>query len=138
MCVCAKSLLSCLTLCDPLTVAHQVSLSMAFSRQEYWSELSCSPPGDLPDPEIEPCVFYVSCIGRWVLYHDCHLESTRRKGSDLKRESQPLPNSPVLFLRRVAMSQRNLGTLEGKFGMEADREQEVCCSILLNSGQEGP
>ena len=25
-----------------------------FSRQEYWSMLPCSPPGDLPDPGIEP------------------------------------------------------------------------------------
>ena len=29
-------------------------LSMGFSRQEYWSGLPCPPPGDLPDPEIEP------------------------------------------------------------------------------------
>ena len=36
------------------TVAHQAPLSMGFSRQEYWSELPCSPPGDLPDPGIEP------------------------------------------------------------------------------------
>jgi len=27
---------------------------MGFSRQEYWSGLPCPPPGDLPDPEIEP------------------------------------------------------------------------------------
>ena len=25
-----------------------------FSRQEYWSGLPCPPPGDLPDPGIEP------------------------------------------------------------------------------------
>ena len=25
-----------------------------FSRQEYWNSLPCPPPGDLPDPEIEP------------------------------------------------------------------------------------
>ena len=29
-------------------------LSMGFSRQEYWSGLPCPPPGDLPDPGIEP------------------------------------------------------------------------------------
>ena len=28
--------------------------SMGFFRQEYWSELSFPPPGDLPDPETEP------------------------------------------------------------------------------------
>ena len=27
---------------------------MGFSRQEYWSGLPCPPPGDLPNPEIEP------------------------------------------------------------------------------------
>ena len=36
------------------TVAHQASLSMEFSRQEYWSGLLGPPPGDLPNPEIEP------------------------------------------------------------------------------------
>ena len=35
------------------TVAHQASLSMGFSRQEYWSGLPFSPPGDLPDLRIE-------------------------------------------------------------------------------------
>ena len=38
----------------PWTVAYQAPLSMGFSRQEYWSGLPCPPPGDLPDPEIEP------------------------------------------------------------------------------------
>ena len=38
----------------PGTVAHQASLSMGFSRQEYWSGLPCPPPGDLPNPGIEP------------------------------------------------------------------------------------
>ena len=35
------------------TVACQAPLSMGFSRQEYWSGLSCPPPGDLPNPGIE-------------------------------------------------------------------------------------
>ena len=35
------------------TVTHQAPLSMGFSRQEYWSELPCPPPGHLPDPGIE-------------------------------------------------------------------------------------
>ena len=36
------------------TVAYQASLSMGFSRQEYWSGLPFPSPGDLPDPGIEP------------------------------------------------------------------------------------
>ena len=34
-------------------VAHQASLSMGFSRQEFWSGLPCPPPGHLPDPGIK-------------------------------------------------------------------------------------
>ena len=34
------------------TIACQVSLSMGFSRQEYWNCFLCPPPGDLPDPGI--------------------------------------------------------------------------------------
>ena len=36
------------------TAARQVPLSVGFSRQEYWSGSPCPPPGDLPDPGIEP------------------------------------------------------------------------------------
>ena len=36
------------------TIARQAPLSMAFSRQEYWSWLPCPPPGDLPTLGIEP------------------------------------------------------------------------------------
>ena len=52
----------------PWTVARQAPLSMGFSRQEYWSSLPCPPPGDLPNPGIEP-TSHVSCIDRRVLYH---------------------------------------------------------------------
>ena len=38
----------------PWTVAHQASLSMVFSRQEYWSGLPSSTPGDLPKTGTEP------------------------------------------------------------------------------------
>ena len=36
------------------TVARQAPLSMKVSRQEHWSGLPCSSPGDLPYPGIEP------------------------------------------------------------------------------------
>ena len=55
--VCVKSLQSCLTLCDPMvlwTVVFRLLCPWGFSRQEYWSGLSCPPPGDLPDPGIKP------------------------------------------------------------------------------------
>ena len=40
--------------CDPWTVAHKTPLSMGFPRQEYWSGLPFSFPGDLSNPWIEP------------------------------------------------------------------------------------
>ena len=47
---------SCLTLCNPRTVARQAPLCIEFSRQEYWSGLPLSTPGqgDFPAPGTEP------------------------------------------------------------------------------------
>ena len=44
----------CPTLCDSTDCSLPGSSSMGFSRQEYWSRLPCSTPGDLPNPGIEP------------------------------------------------------------------------------------
>ena len=47
--------LSCVRLfATPWTVARQAPLSMEFSRQKYWSGLPCPPPGQLPNPGMEP------------------------------------------------------------------------------------
>ena len=64
VCVCVCACMYACTLClqlyltlfNPQTVSHQASLSMGFSRQEYWSGLSCHPPGDLPGPGMEPAL----------------------------------------------------------------------------------
>ena len=50
---CAKSIYSCLTLCDPMDCSPSAPLSMGFSRQEEWSELPCPPPGDIPNPGVK-------------------------------------------------------------------------------------
>ena len=57
---CHSSMLCCAYLLSPvqlfltpLTIAHQAPLYRGFSRQEYWSGLSCLPPLDLPNPGIE-------------------------------------------------------------------------------------
>ena len=39
------------------TMAHQVPLSMGFSRQEHWSGWACPSLGNLPNPGIEPTSF---------------------------------------------------------------------------------
>ena len=52
--LCAQLFSLCLTLCDPVAIVHEASLSMGFSRQEYWSGLSFLSPEDLPNPGIKP------------------------------------------------------------------------------------
>ena len=52
---CIPSRFSCVQLFATLcTIAHQAPLWMGVSREEYWSWLPCPPPGDLPDPGVEP------------------------------------------------------------------------------------
>ena len=54
--LCMKVLLAqlCPILLTPWIVTCQASLSMEFSKQEYWSRLPFLSPGDLPNPGIKP------------------------------------------------------------------------------------
>ena len=54
MCVCAQLLRRVRLFVTPWTVAHLAPLAMRFSRQDYWSGVPYPPPGDLPNPRIEP------------------------------------------------------------------------------------
>ena len=54
MCVCMQSCFTCVQFFASLTVDHHASLPIGLSRQEYWSGLPYHPPGDLPNPKIEP------------------------------------------------------------------------------------
>ena len=71
----AKLLLSGPTLQSYGPQSPRLLCPWGFSRQEYWSGLPCPPPVDLPNPGIETSSPYVSCTGRQVLYHWCHLGS---------------------------------------------------------------
>ena len=44
----------CLTFCDPMDCSPPGSSVHGDSRQEHWSGLPFPPPGDLPNPGIEP------------------------------------------------------------------------------------
>ena len=60
VCVCMRTLsqLSCTQLFAtawPVAHQHQAPLFMDFSRQEYWSGLPFSSPGDLPNPGLLHC-----------------------------------------------------------------------------------
>ena len=69
------------------TVAHQVPLSMGFPKQEYRSGFPRSPPGDLPDPGIEPVsLMSPALIGRFFT-----TSASRKPLSDCKLHSVHLP-----------------------------------------------
>ena len=71
------------------TVAHWAPLSMGFSRQEYWSELSFPPPGDLPNPEIEPSSLESPALARGILYHWASWEAPKRSKAGQKGRKWP-------------------------------------------------
>ena len=52
------------TLC---IIAHQTPLSMGFSRPEYCGRLPCPPPGDFPNPRMDPSSPGSSALQAWWL-----------------------------------------------------------------------
>ena len=91
VCMRSQSHSNCIQLfATPCAVARQAALSVEVSRQEYWSGLPCPPPGDLPEPGIEPASLtspasagrFFTTIATWeapirpityklLLYHIC-------------------------------------------------------------------
>ena len=82
----AKSLQSCLTLCDPMA-----PLSMGFSRQEYWNGLLCPAPGDLPNTGIKlPSLMSPALAGRFFTTTKHHFGSPKKQYKLLKVSSLKL------------------------------------------------
>ena len=77
----------------PQTAACQAPPSMGFPRQEYWSGLPFSPPGDLPDPGIEP----MSPVFQAVSLPLSH-QGFRVRCRVTELMNSPLPPSTVLSL----------------------------------------
>ena len=71
--MCAQSFSHVQLFETPWTVAHQATLSMEFSRQEYWSGLPCPPPGDFPTRGSNPGLPHC----KWILYCLNHQGSPR-------------------------------------------------------------
>ena len=68
------------------TAAHQASLSMGFSWQEYWSGLPCPPPGDIPNPGVEPAS---------PVSHALHADTLPLYGASLV--AQMVKNPPAMW-----------------------------------------
>ena len=78
LCCAVLSLLVMSDSATPWTVAHKAPLFMGILQKEYWSGLSCPPPGDLPSPGIEPMFNLPHC--RWILYRVSHQGSLLPSG----------------------------------------------------------
>ena len=85
------------------TVARQALLSVGFSRREYWSGLSCSPPEDLPNPGTEPVSLTSSALaGGFFTTYWSHLGSPDL-GGGIKKDAGDtkgcscIGRSPVLL-----------------------------------------
>ena len=53
------SITVCPTFCDPMNRSPPGSSVHGFSRQEYWSGLPFPPPGDIPNPGLNLCLFHL-------------------------------------------------------------------------------
>ena len=75
----------------PWTVARQAPQSMGLSRQEHWSGLPCPPPGDLPDPGIDPTSLVSPALagGFCTLSHLGGMNYTSRAYSQSLSDSRP-------------------------------------------------
>ena len=98
---------SCLTLCDPIDVAFQASLSMEFFRQKYWCGLPFPSPGNLPnlgtefrcpalqaDLQSEPpgkswCQFPINAVKKKKYHKPVDLEKQKYSVDSLLRLSKP-------------------------------------------------
>ena len=66
--MCAKLIQLCPALCDPRGYSPPGSSVHGILQATYWSGLPCPPPGDLPNPGIEPTsVTYTALAGRFFI-----------------------------------------------------------------------
>ena len=89
--VCAKSLRLRQLYATLWSVAHKTPLSMGFSKQEYWSGLSCPSPGDLPDPGIKPTSLISPALaGRFFMASATSEAGSKQQKSFLESLVKPL------------------------------------------------
>ena len=117
---------------------------MGFSRQEYWSRLPFSSPGDLPDPGIEPTSpaltgrflttealgsFYntkgvIQRLGFYLLSHGWNLTSPSRDSS-LKEDNERFSNPSLLPGEPVS----SLGPISNNINYNNDMNGNICWAL---------
>jgi len=72
-CMCAKSLQLCPTLCNPMDCSQLDSSVHGILQARILEWVAMPSSRGSSQLRDQTCVSYVSCIGRWVLYHQHHL-----------------------------------------------------------------
>ena len=91
-CVCAKSLQSSPTLCDLMDGSPPGSSVHGILQAQILEWIAMPSSRGSSQPRDQTSISYVSCTGRWVLYHLHHLGS-------------PFPNGPHPNLKAVPVLQ---------------------------------
>ena len=95
------------------SVACQAPPSMEFSRQEYWSELPCPPPGDLPDSETNLHLLHCRQIRYcWVTGEAGGMSLTEAKCQVWKWKEKRLGISYLTPSRKFTMKNENVKHIE--------------------------
>ena len=78
LCAHAKLLQSCWTHCNPIVCSPLGSSVYGILQARILEWVAMVSSRGSSQPRDESYVSYISCIGRWVLYHQCQLGSPRR------------------------------------------------------------
>ena len=101
------SVCGCPTLCNPMDcIACQASLSVEFSRQEYWTTLPFPSLGDLSNPGIEPTSLASPALAGRFLTNCTNWEALNTEDLEINRRRQ-WRSTPV-FLPGESQGQRSL------------------------------
>ena len=105
----------------PWTVAHQVPLSLKFSRQDYWSGLSFPSPEDLPNPGIKPRSPTLQAdsllsepLGKPIIVAKTMLKISNKimlKNADVRIETQILLDPQIKRNRTISMFRKKTGDI---------------------------
>ena len=89
--VCAESLQACPTLCDPVDCSPPGSSvhGMLQARILDWVAISSSRGSS--EPKNRTCISCVSCISRWVLYHEPLLGNPRKLDAKTNKQTKKRP-----------------------------------------------
>ena len=119
ICMRAKSLQSCLTLCKPMDCMQLTRLLCLWILQARILEWVAMPSSRGSSPLRDgTSMSYVSCIGKLFLYHQHHLGIVSDKGGS--RDKVPTHNGEVI------LEVLKILNFSGKFKCIKKKEQDLC------------